>query len=108
MKRFSLSLAALAMLLGAATPSRPTRGLASQRLDELARDVEAYRKDAGDLPSSLEGLDGIASSERLLADPWGNPIYYLRVAGGYWLMSWGADGEPGGEGDAADVVHIAR
>lgn len=108
MKRFSLSLAALALLLGAAEPARPTRGQANERLGELARDVEAYRADVGELPSSLDGLDGVASAEQLLADPWGNPIYYLRVAGGFWLMSWGADGEPGGEGDAADVVHIAR
>lgn len=106
--RQSLLLLLAVALTGAAAPSRPTRSQAHERLGELARDVEAFRAETGQLPSSFDGLDGVASSEHLLADPWGHEIYYLRVAGGFWLMSWGADGEPGGEGDAADVVHIAR
>lgn len=102
-----LLFAALAMM-GAASSDRPTRVDAVQKLGELAVDVEAHRARVGSLPSSLDGLSGVASRDALLADPWGNEIYYLRVAGGYWLMSWGADGAPGGDGDAADVVHIAR
>lgn len=104
---FLFSFAALGML-GAADSSRPTRGQACNRLGVLARDVEAYREDTGTLPSSLDGLGAVASSAALLADPWGHDVYYLRVAGGFWLMSWGADGEPGGDGDAADLVHIGR
>ena len=107
MKRLLMAVCAVGML-GAAAPVAPTRVNAGQRLDELAREVRELRAETGTLPSSLEGIEGVTSGEELLLDPWGNPIYYLRVAGGFWLMSWGADGAPGGEGDAADVVHIAR
>jgi general secretion pathway protein G len=38
-------------------------------------------------------------------DPWANPYIYLSpgVHGDYDLISYGADGEPGGEGKDADV-----
>lgn len=106
MKRF-FPLLTLPFVLGAAAPERPTRHEAHARLAELATEVVQFRADTGGLPSSLEGLADVAP-DRLLADPWGHEVYYLRVAGGFWLMSWGADGEPGGDGDAADLVHIAR
>jgi len=106
MKRLLLSFAAVAMI-GAADSSRPSRTDANARLAELAVEVVHFREDTGALPSSLDGLLDVAPP-RLLADPWGHDVYYLRVAGGFWLMSWGADGEPGGDGDAADLVHIAR
>lgn len=106
MRRFSLLAVAL-IALGAADSSKPTRGEAHARLAELATEVVHFREDTGVLPTSLEGLADVAP-QRLLADPWGHDVYYLRVAGGFWLMSWGADGEPGGDGDAADIVHIGR
>ena len=39
-------------------------------------------------------------------DPWGQPYVYRSPgeAGAYDLMSLGVDGEPGGEGAAADIV----
>lgn len=95
-------------LLGAKEPSYPTTADAGSQLDELARKIVDHRDGGGRLPSSLEGVERIAEDDSLLVDPWGNPVFYLRVAGGFWLMSWGADGVPGGDGDAADVVHIAR
>ena len=107
MRRLVLMLGAIAAM-GAASSAAPTREQAVAQLHELAYDVESYREIEGRLPSSLDGLAHVASREALLADPWGNDVYYLRVAGGYVLMSWGADGAPGGDGDAADVVHIAR
>ena len=106
MRTLLLSFAAVAML-GAADSSQPTRREAHVRLTELATEVVHFREDTGVLPTSLEGLADVAP-QRLLADPWGHDVYYLRVAGGFWLMSWGADGEPGGDGDAADLVHIGR
>src|SRR5688500_8650775 len=109
MKR-RVMIAAGVLLRGTAMASKPTRLDAHDRLGELAREVESFRSETKRLPSSLDGLGEVVSldTERLLSDPWGNPVYYLRVAGGYWLMSWGADGAPGGEGDAADLVYIAK
>lgn len=79
-----------------------------RRLERLSVEVREYRDATGELPPSREGVEGIASDPSLLEDAWGRPLLYLRIAGGFWLTSWGADGAPGGEGDDADVVHIAR
>ena len=40
-------------------------------------------------------------------DPWGNPYVYLcpGTHGDYDLLSYGADGEPGGEGKNADIAN---
>lgn len=78
------------------------------QLGALSAELHAYCDATGSLPATSEGLGGVASDPRLLADVWGNDVRYIRVAGGFWLSSWGADGVPGGEGDSADVVHIAR
>jgi general secretion pathway protein G len=43
-----------------------------------------------------------------LIDPWGNP-YVMRVPGqtnyDFDIVSYGADGQPGGEGDDADITN---
>lgn len=37
-------------------------------------------------------------------DPWGNPYVYTRISGRDWeIISYGADGTPGGVGEAADL-----
>jgi general secretion pathway protein G len=43
--------------------------------------------------------------EKLPNDPWGRPYQYLNpgVKGEIDVMSFGADGQPGGEGKNADV-----
>ncbi|MDW7709275.1 MAG: type II secretion system major pseudopilin GspG [Deferrisomatales bacterium] len=40
-------------------------------------------------------------------DPWGNPYVYLSPGnhGDFDLLSYGADGEPGGEGRFADIAN---
>lgn len=40
-------------------------------------------------------------------DPWGNPYVYLYPGnhGDFDLLSYGADGEPGGEGKFADIAN---
>ncbi len=104
-------LLAIALLLVPAAVSaegRSPRRVTAERLEKLAVEVQEFRDATGDLPASKEGVESIASEPALLLDEWGNPIRYLRVAGGYWLLSLGADGAPGGEGDDADVVKIAK
>lgn len=103
-------LAIAIVLLPAAVAAEGTapRKLTATRMERLACEVKDFRATTGELPPSKQGIDGIASEPELLVDEWGNPIRYLRVAGGYWLLSWGADGSPGGEGDDADVVHIEK
>ena len=52
------------------------------------------------LPSSLNGIGRGAK-----LDPWGRPYQYLNpgVKGEIDVMSFGADGQPGGEGKNADI-----
>ncbi len=44
-----------------------------------------------------------------LVDPWGNPYEYIAEGevneGGFDIVSYGKDGKPGGEGDAADIFN---
>ena len=44
-----------------------------------------------------------------LTDPWGNPYEYFSEGqynpGGFDLVSYGADGQEGGEGENADIIN---
>jgi general secretion pathway protein G len=64
----------------------------------------------GHYPESLEVLvtpDELGrrylNRETVPLDPWGNPYLYALVDGRPRIVSYGADGVPGGEGDDADV-----
>lgn len=66
-------------------------------LTSIADEVEVWHAEHGSYPS--------AAPSQLGTDPWGNAIRYYRVpGGGFMLVSLGADGAPGGAGDAADLV----
>lgn len=81
--------------------------------------LDAYRLDIGKYPSTDDGLqalrvkpdgldkwDGPYLAKELPADPWGNPYEY-RCPGEheeYDIISLGADGIPGGEGEDTDIV----
>ncbi len=44
------------------------------------------------------------AKKNLLVDPWGNDIMYERNSSvSFTLLSYGADGEPGGDGLDADI-----
>lgn len=79
--------------------------------------LDAYRLDVGSYPSTDQGLtaltldpgitgwDGPYLSKDLPSDPWNNPYVYAQPGeqGEYDVISLGADGQPGGEGENADV-----
>lgn len=87
----------------------------------LEQALETYRLDNLAYPAQRDGLDallrapqGLARPERYRAggyvrrlpdDPWGNPYQYAVPGrdGAFDVFSFGADGQPGGEGDAADI-----
>lgn len=86
-------------------------GIAKSELARVKDAVDMYRITFGKMPESLEDLrtppDG---SEPLLEkdpiDPWGNPYELKRTDGSdYDIISYGADGEPGGEGENADLSY---
>jgi len=92
---------------------------AKAQVDALGKALDQFRLDVGRYPSSEEGL--AALNERpsgdtrwagpylkkgVPLDPWGKPYIYAAPGehGEYDIQSYGKDGQPGGEGDAQDVV----
>ena len=88
-------------------------GAAKSGVAQIAQQVGLYLADNGlsRVPSDfdLEVLvDTQVLRDRDLIDPWDNP-YVLRVPGvenpDFDIVSYGADGEVGGEGYDADIVN---
>lgn len=87
----------------------------------IAGQVQAFLIDMGKLPDTgtLEflrtepsGMSGTwrgpyLSNDEALLDPWGNP-FVIIVPGekntDFDIVSYGADGQPGGEGEDADII----
>ncbi|MDY6972450.1 MAG: type II secretion system major pseudopilin GspG [Thermodesulfobacteriota bacterium] len=81
--------------------------------------LDTYRLDVGRYPTAdlglealrvkpdgLEKWDGPYLAKDVPLDPWGNPYEYISPGehGDFDIISFGADGNPGGEGDALDIV----
>ncbi len=115
-----LLLAALVMprLVGRAEQGRRAATIA--QLTIIEGELEKYMVDNGRFPTTDEGLEALvrepASAKNwrgpylknavLPLDSWDNPFHYEspgRDGRDYDLWSNGADGEPGGEGDDADI-----
>jgi len=79
----------------------------------------AYRLDVGSYPTTEQGLealrvkptgaehwDGPYITKEVPLDAWGHAFIYKSPSehGDYEIVSYGADGQPGGEGVNADIV----
>lgn len=83
---------------------------------QLAQQVQLYLTDNGmssipddfDLEVLVEGDDPYLPNAKALLDPWGNP-YNLIIPGvvnfEFDIVSYGADGQPGGEGESSDITN---
>lgn len=91
---------------------------AKAQIKALEDALDQYRLDVGRYPSSEQGLDALNTqpsgesrwsgpylAKTLPKDPWGNAYVYAAPGehGEYDLQSLGKDGQPGGEGEAADI-----
>ena len=96
---------------------------ATSQMEMFTTTLDAYRLDNGSYPSTEQGLDALWERpsvqppanwrgpylrKRVPLDPWGRPYVY-RFPGqanptGFDLLSLGADGQPGGEGEDADLL----
>jgi len=86
--------------------------------------LDSYKLDNGFYPTTDQGLEslikkpesgriplkwrdgGYLKPARIPKDPWGKDFVYLSPGGEnreYDIISYGADGEPGGEGNNADI-----
>ena len=81
----------------------------------LEQAIFDFRLDTGKLPSSLDDLnsnkngdkkwDGPYLKQSVPKDPWGNAYIYIcpGTHGEFDLLSYGGDGQSGGNGEAADI-----
>ncbi len=88
-------------------------------VNNLMQALKLYRLDNQRYPTAEQGLQALVAKpsagpapanwksylERLPNDPWGRPYQYLNpgIKGEIDVMSYGADGQPGGEGKDADI-----
>jgi general secretion pathway protein G len=92
---------------------------AKAQIELLGTALDTFRLDAGRYPTSQEGLealrrqpggvpkwDGPYLKKEAPLDPWGKPYVYKSPGdhGPYDLLSYGADGTPGGDGDNRDIT----
>ena len=88
---------------------------AKAEIANLVKAVETFYADQGRYPTTDEGLQSLVDGtdawpdgfiDRLPADPWGNPYEYFSPGGDersrYEIVSLGADGREGGDGEDAD------
>lgn len=91
-------------------------GIIESAIERFYFDCERYPDDSEELgallkpPTDLEEKwKGPYCKKSDLEDPWGNPYMYVaegdRNLGSYDLVSFGADGKDGGEGDDEDIYN---
>ena len=88
-------------------------------INQLMQALKLYKIDNQRYPTSEQGLESLVRKptsgpippnwktyiEKLPNDPWNRPYQYLNpgVKGEIDVFSYGADGQPGGEGKNADI-----
>jgi len=97
---------------------------ARSQMEMLGAALDAYRLDNGRYPTTAQGLAALWEEptvdprpnnwrgpylrRAVPLDPWDNPYVYIATGevnpNGYDLLSYGADGRAGGEGENADVL----
>jgi general secretion pathway protein G len=97
--------------------------VAAARVDiiSLIQALKLYKLDNQRYPTTEQGLGALVSKptngpaangwkaggylDKMPKDPWGNPYQYLSpgIKGEIDVLSLGADGQPGGSGDDADI-----
>ncbi len=92
---------------------------AKTQIELLGTALDTFRLDVGRYPSTQEGLEALRTSPGAVPgwdgpylkkpvplDPWARPYVYVSPGehGDYDLYTYGADGAPGGEKDAADIA----
>jgi general secretion pathway protein G len=117
-----LILAILAALIVPRVVNRTSdakRAKASSDIATLSSLLQQFRIDNDRFPTTEEGLTALRvqpadaanwrgpyTSKEIPADPWGNEYIYESPGPGgedFLIISYGADGAPGGEGDASDL-----
>jgi general secretion pathway protein G len=111
----------LAALVGPTLYQRikPARESAARaQIENFGTALDSFFIDTGRHPTSQEGLKALRTKpeglerwngpylkKEIPQDPWGNAYVYRMPGrnGGYEIVSYGADGREGGEGDNSDI-----
>jgi general secretion pathway protein G len=95
------------------------------QIKNLETALKLFKMDNGFYPSTEQGLEALISApeigqipdnykpggyldkKSLSPDPWGNEFIYISpgTQGDYDIISYGADGKPGGEKYNADIIN---
>ena len=74
--------------------------------------LDLYKVDKGRYPSTEEGLQALVTAGKCkaqLQDPWHHDYVYMYPGqahpDSFDIKSYGADGQPGGDGENADIVN---
>jgi len=104
-------------------PEEARQMKARVQIESIETALRLYKLDNGSYPSTEQGLEalvepptvgelprawregGYLEKGKVPKDPWGNAYVYLSpgIHGEYDLSSYGADGQPGGEGKDQDI-----
>lgn len=104
-------------------PEEARRMKARVQIESIETALKLYKLDNGSYPSTEQGLEALVEAPsvgqlprawrdggylekgRVPKDPWDSEFIYLSpgVNSDFDLISYGADGEPGGEGNDKDV-----
>jgi general secretion pathway protein G len=102
---------------------RAKASIARTKMSVIETAIASFHQDCGRLPADTEGLEALLVAPEDVADkwqgpylkksemldPWDNPYIYVAEGehnvGSYDIVSLGADGQPGGEGDNADIYN---
>ncbi len=90
---------------------------AAVQISDLEKTLELFKLDVGRYPTAEEGLEALVKKPAnatawsgpylkggVPLDPWAHPYAYKPGAGGtIEILSLGADGTPGGEGENSDI-----
>jgi len=100
-------------------PDEARVAAARHDVQAIVQALKLYKLDNGFYPSTEQGLKALVEKpttapipnnwksylDKAPVDPWGHPYVYLSpgMHGEVDVMSYGADGQPGGEGNDADI-----
>lgn len=89
---------------------------AAVQIADLDKSLELFKLDVGRYPSTQEGLEALVKKPggvngwngpyikgEVPNDPWNNSYQYTNTGGVVRIISFGADGKPGGDGENSDV-----
>jgi general secretion pathway protein G len=97
--------------------------IAQQSVERISGILDLYHLDVGDYPTTSQGLAALSDNAANVAgwngpyikdaggtiDPWGRPFQYRspsdRQGHPFDIISLGADGKPGGDGEDADIIN---